>query len=108
MNVIAEIFNDAFWYMAPILVALSTTLTGVVNQLFSVPDNAKQPISWCMGAILSCAAIALGFLGEGIGWESYVAMSAVVSLSSNGVYDINAIHDWIDKWFHKPEAKTVK
>jgi hypothetical protein len=106
MNIIAEIFNDAFWYMAPILVTLSTTLTGVINQAFNVPDKAKQPISWGMGAVLSCLAIALGFLGENIGWESYVAMSAVVALSSNGIYDIEFIKNWIDKWFHSPTAKA--
>ena len=101
MNVITEIFNDAFWYMAPILVALSTTVTGVVNQIFNVANNWKQPISWFVGAGLACGSIGLGFLGEGIQWPSYVAMSIVVGLSSNGIYDIEAIHKWIDSWFIK-------
>jgi hypothetical protein len=101
MQVITEIFNDAFWYMAPILVALSTAVTGVINQLFKIADNWKQPISWIVGAGLSCGSIAIGMLGENIGWPSYVALSAVVGLGSNGIYDINAIHSWIDKWFTK-------
>ena len=105
MNVITEIFNDAFWYAAPILVALSTTVTGVINQLFEIAGNWKQPISWLVGAGLACVSIGLGFLGEGIQWPSYVAMSIVVGLSSNGVYDIEAIHKWIDSWFTKKSDK---
>ena len=105
MNVITEIFNDAFWYMAPILVALSTTVTGVINQLFKVANNWKQPISWFVGAGLACGSIGLGFLGEGIQWPSYVAMSIVVGLSSNGIYDIEAIHKCIDGWFTKKSDK---
>lgn len=98
----AEIFNDAFWYAAPILVAAATTLTGVINQLFKVADKFKQLISWAVGIALACGAIAIGFLGENIGWPSYIALSAVVGLSSNGIYDIEFIHKWIDKWFTKP------
>ena len=105
MVIINEIFNDAFWYAAPILVALSTTVTGVINQLFKVADNWKQPISWIVGAGLACGSIGLGFLGEGIQWPSYVAMSIVVGLSSNGIYDIEAIHKCIDGWFTKKSDK---
>ena len=105
MVIINEIFNDAFWYVAPILVALSTTVTGVINQLFKVADNWKQPISWIVGAGLACGSIGLGFLGEGIQWPSYVAMSIVVGLSSNGIYDIEAIHKCIDGWFTKKSDK---
>lgn len=105
MNVITEIFNDAFWYMAPILVALSTTVTGAINKYFKVAYNWKQPISWLVGAGLACGSIGLGFLGEGIQWPSYVAMSIVVGLSSNGIYDIEAIHKCIDSWFTKKADK---
>ena len=101
--IINEIFNDAFWYAAPILVALSTTVTGVINQLFKVADNWKQPISWLVGAGLACGSIGLGFLGEGIQWPSYIAMSIVVGLASNGIYDNDAIHKSIDSWFTKKE-----
>jgi hypothetical protein len=45
----------------------------------------------------------MGFLGADIQWPSYVALSAVVGLSSNGIYDIEAIHKWIDSWFAKKE-----
>ena len=103
MNAITEIFNDAFWYVAPILITACTALTGVINQMFKVADKWKQPISWITGTVLSCGAIALGFLGSNIGWPSYVAMSVIVGLSSNGIYDINVIKEWIDKWFKKKD-----
>ena len=105
MNVITEIFNDAFWYAAPILVALSTTVTGVINQLFKVANNWKQPISWFVGAGLACGSIGLGFIGEGIKWLSYVEMSIVVELSSNEIYDIEEILTWFDSWFTKKSDK---
>ena len=103
MQIVTEIFNDAFWYMAPILVALSTTLTGVINQLFKVSDSWKQIVSWIVGAGLACGSIAMGFLGEDIHWPSYVALSAVVGLSSNGIYDVEFIKSWIDQWFTKKD-----
>ena len=105
MEVIQEIFNSQFWYIAPILVAMSTTVTGLINQWFKIADKFKQAVSWGVGAVLSCAAIALGFLGDNIGWPSYVAMSLVVALSSNGVYDISVIKEFIDKWFTKLGVK---
>ena len=103
MQIVTEIFNDAFWYMAPILVALSTALTGVINQLFKVSDSWKQIVSWIVGAGLACGSIAMGFLGEDIQWPSYVALSAVVGLSSNGIYDVEFIKSWIDQWFTKKD-----
>ena len=39
MQIVTEIFNDAFWYIVPILVVLSTALTYVINQLFKVSDR---------------------------------------------------------------------
>lgn len=104
MEVVQEIFNNAFWYMAPILVALSTTVTGVINQWFKIPEKFKQIVSWAIGAVLACGSILLGFLGENIGWPSYVALSIVVGLSSNGIYDIEAIKNCIDSWFNKKKA----
>lgn len=103
MNLMSEIFNDAFWYMAPILVTCSTFVSGLINQWFKIPTGWKQPTSWVTSAIVSCVAIVAGFLGEGITWPSYVAMSIVVALSANGIYDIKIIKQWIKTWF---EAKV--
>lgn len=104
MEIIKEIFNDAFWYMAPILVTLSTIVTGLINQGFKIPEKFKQLISWGVGTLLACGSILIGFLGDSIGWPSYVALSVVVGLSSNGIYDIEAIKKFIDSWFTKKEA----
>lgn len=102
MEIIQEIFNETFWYVAPILVALSTALSGVINQGFKISSSTwKQLISWLIGSSISCGAIALGFLGDDIGILSYITLSIVVGLSSNGIYDISIIRDFIDKWFKK-------
>lgn len=99
---LTEIFNDQFWYMAPTLVALTTLLAGTINQAAKFESSfLKQVIAWVSGALLSCGSILLGFLGDDIGWQSYVALSVVVGLSSNGVYDISVIHNWISTWFTK-------
>ena len=97
------IFSQAFWYIAPILVALTTSITGFVNQLFKIENaTAKQVVSWIVGALLSIGAWGFGFitLSEPT-WLALVALAFVVGLSSNGLYDIKAIKNWIDKWFNQ-------
>lgn len=99
---LTEIFNDQFWYMAPVLVTLTTLLAGAINQAAKFQSGVlKQVIAWVVGALLSCGSILLGFLGDCIGWQSYVALSLVVGLSSNGVYDVSVIRNWIGTWFTK-------
>ncbi len=97
------IFSEAFWYIAPILVAFTTAFTGFINQLFKVKGStAKQLISWAVGAASAVAAWGLGFIGFGEPvWLGVVCLSAVVGLSSNGIYDIKAIRNFINTWFSK-------
>jgi len=103
MNVVNGIFSEAFWYIAPILVALTTALTGVINQLFNVKGSTvKQVISWVVGAGVSVCAWGLGCIGFGDPvWLGVVCLCVVVGLSSNGFYDINVIHNFIDTWFRR-------
>lgn len=110
---ITGIFSEAFWYIAPILVTMTTFLAGLLNQGIVdkyVPEQhhgwLKQLIAWIVGAGLSCAAWGLKVItfGEPV-WLGVVALCVVVGLSSNGVYDIQFIRKWIETWF-KP--KTVK
>ena len=105
MELASEIFNSSFWYIAPILVTLCTTLSGFIINTFGIATKWKQPISWAVGTALSCISIATGFLGSGIGWQSYIAMSIVVGLSSNGIYDVNFIQNWINNIFPNRSKK---
>ena len=109
MEIITGIFSDAFWYIAPILVTATTFLAGLFNQGVVdkfVPEQhrswLKQLVSWVFGAGLSCAAWGLGVItfGEPV-WVGVVALCVVVGLSSNGVYDIAFIKNWINSWFKK-------
>lgn len=104
---ITGIFSEAFWYVAPILVTLTTTFAGLFNQGVVekfVPEQhrawLKQLVAWVFGAGLSCAAWGIGVISFGAPvWVGVIALCAVVGLSSNGVYDIEFIHKWIDTWF---------
>lgn len=104
MEVIQGIFSEAFWYIAPILVTATTFLAGLINQglarVCNMPGWAKQLVSWGVGAGLSCAAWGLGVITFGNPvWLGVVALCVVVGLSSNGIYDISFIKNWIEKWF---------
>lgn len=105
MENILGIFSIEFWYIAPILVALTTSLSGVINQSFGI-DKAwlKQLISWIVGSVLSVGSWALKMLtfGNPI-WLGVVCLCVVVGLASNGFYDIPTIKNFINSWFAKKE-----
>ena len=109
---ITGIFSEAFWYIAPILVTMTTFIAGLINQGLVdkfVPSKhhawLKQLIAWVIGAGLSCAAWSLKVIAFGNPvWLGVICLCVVVGLASNGVYDIPFMRGWIEKWF-KP--KTV-
>ena len=106
---ITGIFSEAFWYIAPILVTLTTLFAGLINQGIVekfVPEQhrawLKQLIAWVVGSGLSVGAWGLKVITFGNPvWLGVVALCVVVGLSSNGFYDIEFIHKWIDTWFKK-------
>lgn len=109
MEIINGIFSEAFWYIAPILVTLTTTIAGLINQgiiMKYVPEKhqawLKQLIAWVLGAGLSVAAWGIKVIEFGNPvWLGVIALCVVVGLASNGVYDIPFIKNWIEKWFVK-------
>lgn len=103
MEVILGIFSESFWYIAPILVSLTTTLSGLINQGFKIPHGwLKQLISWVIGSGLACGAWGLNLItfGDPV-WLGVICLCVVVGLASNGVYDISFIKSWINNWFKK-------
>ena len=103
MEVMVGIFSESFWYIAPILVALTTTLAGVINQGFKVsPSWLMQVISWVIGAGTSVGAWALKLITFGNPvWLGVVCLCVVVGLAANGFYDIPTIRNWVNTWFNK-------
>lgn len=103
MEVILGIFSESFWYVAPILVAMTTGIAGLINQGFNIQKAwAKQLISWVLGAGLSVGAWALKVIAFGNPvWLGIVCLCVVVGLASNGFYDIPTIKNWINSWFVK-------
>ena len=107
MDIIKGIFSESFWYIAPMLMALTVALAGVINGAFKITKGMwPQIVAWVVGALLSVAAWALQLIqfGEPV-WLGVVMLSIVVGLSSNGVYDIPTIKAFVDKWFGRDNAK---
>jgi len=108
---ITGIFSEAFWYIAPILVTMTTFIAGLINQGLVdkyVPEKhhawLKQLIAWVLGAGFSCAAWGLKVITFGNPvWLGVICLCVVVGLASNGVYDIPFMRGWIEKWF-KPKT----
>lgn len=103
MEMIIGIFSESFWYVAPILVTLTTAIAGLINQGCKVNKAwLKQLISWIIGSGLSVGAWALKLITFGNPvWLGVVCLCIVVGLSSNGIYDIPTIKNWINSWFVK-------
>ena len=103
METILGIFSMDFGYIAPILVALTTGLSGVINQGLKIEKAwLKQLISWVLGSGLSVGAWALKVLTFGTpAWLGIVCLCVVVGLASNGFYDIPTIKNFINSWFAK-------
>lgn len=103
METISGIFSVEFWWIAPILVTLTTTLTGVLNKGCQVEQTwVKQLVSWLVAAALSVATCLLKFLvfGEPV-WLGVICLAVVVGLSSNGFYDIPTIKSVINTYLSK-------
>lgn len=103
MDIMFGIFSETFWWIAPILVSLTTALTGVIVQGFKIEKGRiKQLISWVVGSGITCAAWGLKFItfGQPI-WLGVICLCIVVSLASNGIYDITYIKSFINTWFNK-------
>lgn len=103
MENIIGIFSESFWYIAPMLMTITVAFSGLINQGFEIKKSwIKQLISWGIGAGVSVAAWSLNMITFGNPvWLGVVALAIVVGLSSNGIYDIPTIKNWINSWFVK-------
>jgi hypothetical protein len=103
MEQINGIFSESFWYVAPILVTMTTLIAGLINQAFKITKGIwPQVVAWVVGIGLSVSAWAIKLItfGDPV-WLGVVCLSIVTGLASNGVYDIPTIKSWIDSWFVK-------
>lgn len=110
MEIINGIFSESFWYIAPLLMTATVSLTGVINGLFKIVNGMwPQIVSWVVGSILAVIAWALKLVefGQPV-WLGVVALAIVTGLSSNGIYDIPAIKAFVDKWFNRIDVKIKR
>lgn len=108
MEIIKGIFSEAFWYIAPILMAVTVALAGIINGAFKITKGMwPQIVAWVVGSALSVLAWLLKLVefGEPV-WLGVVMLAVVVGLSSNGVYDIPTIKAFVDKWFTRGTLKS--
>ena len=100
---VSTLFTKDFWYYAPILSVMTTTVTGAINGKFNITTGFwPQLVSWLVGIVLTLIGYFTGIvpLGEPT-WLAIVCLCAVVGLSSNGIYDIPFIQSIIDKMLPK-------
>lgn len=110
MEIIKGIFSESFWYIAPILMAATVALAGIINGMFKINKGMwPQIVAWVIGALLSVAAYYLQIIEFGNPvWLGVVMLAIVVGLSSNGIYDIPTIKAFVDKWFNRTDKKIIQ
>ena len=95
------LFTTDFWYMAPILSTVTVFIAGLINGKFNIVNGFwPQLVAWITGSVLSVGAwfFELVAVGEPT-WVAVIVLCGVVGLSSNGIYDIPTIKNFIDKRF---------
>ena len=95
------LFTTDFWYMASSLSAVTVFIAGLINGKFNIVNGFwPQLVAWITGSVLSVGAwfFELVAVGEPT-WVAVIVLCGVVGLSSNGIYDIPTIKNFIDKRF---------
>ena len=95
------LFTTDFWYMASSLSAVTVFIAGLINGKFNIVNGIwPQLVSWITGSVLSVGAWFFGLVAVGEPtWVAVIVLCGVVGLSSNGIYDIPTIKNFIDKVF---------
>jgi hypothetical protein len=93
------LFTTDFWYIAPSLSAVTVFIAGLINGKFNIVNGFwPQLVAWITGAVLSVASWFFGLVTVGEPtWLAVTVLCVVVGLSSNGIYDIPTIKEFIDK-----------
>lgn len=97
---LTTLFTTEFWYYAPILSMLTVTIAGAINGKFNITNGFwPQLVAWVTGSILTVCSwyFEIISLGEPT-WLAIICLCGVVGLSSNGIYDIPFIKNFIDKF----------
>ena len=95
------LFTTDFWYMASSLSAVTVFIAGLINSKFNIVNGFwPQLVAWITGSVLSVASWFFGLVAVGEPtWVAVIVLCGVVGLSSNGIYDIPTIKNFIDKRF---------
>ena len=106
MTDISGIFSESFWNMVPILMVATTSIAGLLNSWIKPNATWKQIIAWIVGAVLSVDAYFAGLVQMGEPqWLSVMMLAIVVGFSSNGLYDVPTIKNFITALFPVKKIK---
>ena len=101
MEILREIFTEAFWYISTLLVTATIALAGVINGALKIKKDAlKVLVSWLIAAALTAVTWALHLIefGDPV-WLGFVMLAIIVGLAANRIYSIDTIKAFIKSWF---------
>lgn len=100
MDSILIFFTENFWATASTIVALTTSITAVINNKLNPNKIWKQVIAWLVSIALTVGGYFLGMVNVvEPEWFVLIVTGFIVGLASNGFYTIPVIKSFINSWF---------
>ena len=91
---------ESMWYIIPILASITMAATQALKTKFSMNSVWTQVTSWVISIVLSVGGWFIGIapVGEPT-WLSLIILGLFTGLTSNGLFDLKTISEWIEKLF---------
>jgi len=99
MNAILSFFTENFWATCITLGAIAVPVSAYINAKLKTNQVWKQIVAWLVSFALTVATYFLGVINiNEPAWLSIIFTGLVVGLSSNGIYDIKTIKNFVKGW----------
>ena len=111
MSSILNFFTENFWATATSLGVVATMVAGAINGKLHTNKVWRQVVAWAVSIVFTVGGYFLGMINVAEpAWLTLTATGLVVGLTSNGIYDIPVIQDFIARVFgEKPnDAPMLK
>ncbi len=91
---------ESMWYIIPVLASITMAATQALKTKFEMNSVWTQVTSWIISVALSVGSWFCGIapVGEPV-WASLIALGLFTGLVSNGLFDLDTIKKWVEKWF---------
>ena len=97
---------ESMWYIIPILASITMAATQALKTKFEMNSVWTQVTSWVISIALAVISWFIGIapVGEPT-WLSLIILGLFTGLTSNGLFDLKTIREWIEKLFSlKPKV----